>query len=109
MDQINVDNLLAQIKGFSEHSGIKSIQGSTGAMEGQALNFSEVLKTSLDNVNDNQLKASQMAEAFEKGDENTDLTQVMIQMQKARISFEALTQVRNRLISAYHEIMNMQI
>lgn len=109
MDKINVDNLLAQIRAFSEQGGIHSLGKDATVDEGQSLSFSKILQASLDKVNDSQQKATQVAEAFERGDKNVDLAQVMVQMQKARISFEALTQVRNRLISAYHEIMNMQI
>jgi len=50
-----------------------------------------------------------MSLAYASGDENTDLAQVMVSMQKASLSFEAVTQVRNKLLSAYQEVMNMQV
>ena len=109
MEKMNVDALLAKIRAFSETSGLNRTEGTGNIETGQRLNFSEVFKNSLDKVNESQQKANQMAEAFERGDKQADLAQVMIEMQKARVSFEAITQVRNRLISAYHEIMNMQI
>ena len=46
---------------------------------------------------------------FEMGKPGTDLPQVMIEMQKASVSFRAAVEVRNRLVSAYQEIMNMPI
>ena len=71
--------------------------------------FGEMLQGAIDQVNSVQTQAASSAQAFEAGDKNVELADVMVQMQKARISFEALTQVRNRLLSAYQEIMSMQI
>jgi flagellar hook-basal body complex protein FliE len=48
-----------------------------------------------------------MAAALERGDMNASLPEVMIALQKASLSFQAMTEVRNRLVSAYQEIMNM--
>ena len=50
-----------------------------------------------------------MKTAFEIGDDSVSMPEVMVAVQKASISFEAVTQVRNRLLSAYQEIMNMQV
>lgn len=71
--------------------------------------FGQMLKEAVSAVNETQMKAGEMQQAYELGDDNVDLTQVMIQMQKASVSFEAMTQVRNRLVSAYQDIMNMPI
>lgn len=71
--------------------------------------FTEMLHEAVNTVNDTQQKASELQQAFEAGDPNVDITQVMIQMQKASVSFEAMNQVRNRLVSAYQDIMNMPI
>ena len=59
--------------------------------------------------NENQQSAAALAEAFERGAEDVTLAEVMIAMQKASLSFQAMTEVRNRLVSAYQEIMNMPI
>ena len=59
-----------------------------------------------------QLGADQIhtvATAFEKGVPGVELPQVMIEMQKAAVSFRAVTEVRNRLVNAYQEIMNMPV
>jgi flagellar hook-basal body complex protein FliE len=50
-----------------------------------------------------------MATAFERGDPGADLAQVMLESQKANVSLRAAVEVRNRLVSAYQDIMNMQI
>ena len=75
----------------------------------KATGFGDLLKQAVDAVNETQMKSAELQKAYELGDESVDLTEVMIQMQKATVSFEAMTQVRNRLISAYQDIMNMPI
>jgi flagellar hook-basal body complex protein FliE len=71
--------------------------------------FAELLQSSMDAVNRAQTTASDMAAALERGDKSVALPEVMIAMQKASLSFQAMTEVRNRLVSAYQEIMNMPI
>lgn len=75
----------------------------------QAPNFGEMMANAVDNVNEQQMQAKEMATAYERGDPNVDLTQVMISIQKASLSFEAMNQVRNRLVRAYEDIMNMPV
>jgi flagellar hook-basal body complex protein FliE len=71
--------------------------------------FADLLKQGIEQVNQQQHKAGEMKQAFELGDPNVELSQVMLQAQKASLSFEAMTQVRNKLVEAYKEIMNMPI
>ena len=71
--------------------------------------FAELLKSSIDAVNEAQSSASEMAAALERGDKSVTLPEVMIALQKASLSFQAMTEVRNRLVNAYQEIMNMPI
>ena len=71
--------------------------------------FMSSLKASLDQVNSSQNKAAELGRAFEKGDPNVDLNDVMVALQKSSVSFQTAVQVRNRMVSAYHDIMNMQI
>lgn len=73
------------------------------------LSFSDLLKQAVDSVNETQARSGELQTAYEMGDTSVDITQVMIQMQKASVSFEAMTQVRNRLVSAYQDIMNMPL
>lgn len=73
------------------------------------LDFSDALKASLDSVNQAQMSSQQLGEKFAMGDDKVSLSDVMISMQKANISFQTTVQVRNKLVSAYHDIMNMQI
>lgn len=71
--------------------------------------FAEVLKNSLDQVNQVQQQADSLGERFAAGDDSVSLSQTMIAMQKANISFQEAVQVRDRLVSAYTTIMNMQV
>lgn len=71
--------------------------------------FAEVLKNSIDKVNSTQSQANQMAESFTSGDTSQNLHEVMIALQTASVSFQQMVQVRNRLVSAYQDMMNMQV
>jgi flagellar hook-basal body complex protein FliE len=83
--------------------------GAATAPTRPGVDFGELVKRSIDSVNATQQDARVLAERFEVGDPNVDLVRVMVEMQKARVSFEAMSQVRNKLVEAYREIMNMQV
>ena len=70
--------------------------------------FGATLKNAIDQVNTAQLEANGLTDAFVRG-ETDDLVKVMIAVQKSNVAFQAATQVRNRLVSAYQDIMNMPI
>ncbi len=72
-------------------------------------NFGGLLKSAIDQVNESSLNAGTMQTAFQREDTDASLAEVMIAVEKASLSFEAMTQVRNRLVSAYEEIMRMQV
>ena len=80
----------------------------TGAND-DAPGFGEMLKGAVDKVNGMQKQAKALSTAYEQGDKNVDLHQVMISMEKASVSFQALTQVRNRMVTAYEDIAKMPI
>ncbi len=70
--------------------------------------FSGVFEKTLARTSTEQAKSSALAEAYERGD-TTDIAAVMLQRQKASIAFETTLQVRNKLVSAYKDIMNMPL
>lgn len=74
-----------------------------------APSFSEMLSQAVDKVNETQQASTAMANAFEVGQSGVDLTDVMIASQKASVSFQAMTQVRNKLVQAYQDIMQMPV
>ncbi|MFJ3369996.1 flagellar hook-basal body complex protein FliE [Pseudomonas sp. NPDC086251] len=87
-----------------------SASKSTAAVPQLAGNsFSDMLGQAVNKVNDTQQAAGQLATAFEIGKSGVDLTDVMVSSQKASVSFQALTQVRNKLVQAYQDIMQMPV
>ena len=74
-----------------------------------ASSFSDMLGNAINKVSETQQASSQLSTAFEIGKSGVDLTDVMIASQKASVSFQALTQVRNKLVQAYQDIMQMPV
>ena len=74
-----------------------------------ASSFSDMLGNAINKVSETQQASSQLSTAFEIGKSGVDLTEVMIASQKASVSFQALTQVRNKLVQAYQDIMQMPV
>ncbi len=73
------------------------------------LDFADALKTSLQQVSNTQKAAEELGQRFAMGDDTVSLSDTMIAMQKSSIAFQGTVQVRNKLVSAYHDIMNMQV
>ncbi|MDO8176913.1 MAG: flagellar hook-basal body complex protein FliE [Undibacterium sp.] len=110
IDTSRIEAMVAQLKAASarmESSAINAVGTQTVAPA--KLDFADALKASLDQVNSVQLSSQQLGQKFALGDDKVSLSDVMISMQKANISFQTTVQVRNKLVSAYHDIMNMQI
>ncbi|MBO81537.1 flagellar hook-basal body complex protein FliE [Citromicrobium bathyomarinum] len=70
--------------------------------------FADSLRTALDGVNAAQQRSGDITAAYERG-EVTDIAKVMLARQEAGVAFEATLQVRNKLLSAYQEIMRMGV
>jgi len=106
MSVSGIDNMLAQMR-----SAMAVAQGgvSPQAATASTTDFANILKSSLDGVAQAQNQAAAMQKAFVLGDDKVSLSDVMIDMQKANISFQTTVQVRNKVIAAYNEIMNMQV
>jgi len=73
------------------------------------LDFAQVLQGSIDKVNQTQQQADQMAEKLAAGDTSQNLHEVMIALQTASVSFQEMVQVRNKLVTAYQDVMNIQV
>jgi flagellar hook-basal body complex protein FliE len=108
MSQMQIDQVLAQIRALSGQLQPGAAQGATGS-QGASSEFATLLRNGIDQVNQSETRATQVADAFQRGAPGVELPQVMLEMQKASVSFRALAEVRNRLVSAYQEIMNMSI
>ena len=103
---INPDTLLTQMRAMAAQAQGKSTE--MGSATGQS-DFSELLKQSVDKVNEAKMESKNLQDAFQAGDPNVQVSEVMVAMQKSNVSFQAMLQVRNKLVSAYQEIMNMQV
>lgn len=100
----------ASMEGASPLQSMLKSGSSTGVNAGESVKgFGEMFQQAINSVNSTQQQAGQLATAFETGDPKVSLAQVMVASQKASVSFQALTQVRNRLVDAYKDIMNMPV
>lgn len=106
MDTKALDSLISQLQQSAALAGGKGIKPAATQSAG---GFGELLKSSLDQVNSAQNNAQELARAYEMGSPGASLHDVMIASSKANIAFQATVQVRNKLVSAYHDIMNMQL
>jgi len=106
MNEIGMTEILAQMRALSTQAQNRILPAEIAAPQSS---FQSALKSSIDSVNSAQQQAGSLASAFEAGAPNVDLANVMVAMQKANISFQAMVQVRNKLVSAYQEVMNMQV
>jgi flagellar hook-basal body complex protein FliE len=97
------------IGGIGGLGGLGKAGGAEGVESSSKVSFSDALKAQLDNVSSAQNQADDMGKRFAAGDDSVSLSDTMIAMQKASITFQATVQVRNKLVSAYHDIMNMQV
>ena len=102
MSDMNVNQVLAQMRAMSLQAAGSPIQETGGNPD-----FSALLQQSITAVNDTQQSAGKMTEAFETGASNISLADVMVANQKASVSFQAMLQVRNKLVEAYKDVMNM--
>lgn len=83
--------------------------GQAAARPPDGADFGQALKAAIEQVNAAQLQGRQMAQAFVAGEDNVQLQDVMINLQKASLSFQQMVQVRNRLVTAYQDVMNMPV
>lgn len=121
MTSINASNLLAMRNAILQQNsalqkaaaptrtdplgGALSGGGPGNAVEG---NFASTMRGALSEVNSLQEKAGKATEAYERG-ETTDIAAVMLQREQASVGFQATLQVRNKLLSAYKDIMSMPV
>ena len=106
MKEINTSIALSQLR---MNSALKNAENLVSTGKPVESDFSNLLKQSIDRVNEMQKQSGELSKSFELGNTNTSLEEVMIARQKAGIAFESVLQVRNKLISAYKEIMSMQV
>lgn len=106
MDTRGIDQMLSELRSVSQTAQNKPVQGAEAA---GGTDFAQVLQTAMADVSAAQKEARAMAQDFSAGDPNVNLQDVMVNLQKASLSFQQMVQVRNRLVTAYQDIMNMPV
>ncbi|WP_305823526.1 flagellar hook-basal body complex protein FliE [Massilia brevitalea] len=125
IDSSRIESMMNQLKAASKPAAPSLGAGAVGGLGGMGglgkaagvaanegaskVSFSDALKNSLEQVSNSQKHAEELGQKFALGDDSVSLSDTMIAMQKSSIAFQATVQVRNKLVSAYHEIMNMQV
>ncbi|MBE94487.1 flagellar hook-basal body complex protein FliE [Marinobacter sp.] len=121
VQRADINSVLSEIRNMRsqmmENQRVEQDNNIRGRMDGPSKvqetsdtpKFSDMLSQAVGSVNELQQTSGAMKTAYEMGDPNMDISRVMIASEKASISFEALTQVRNRVVKAYEDIMNMPV
>ncbi len=107
LDTRNIESMLSELRASTAVAQGKPASQAAEAAGGT--DFSKVLQSTLEQVNQAQQSAQKMTQDFASGQDNVNLQDVMINLQKANISFQQMVQVRNKLVTAYNDIMNMQV
>jgi flagellar hook-basal body complex protein FliE len=109
ISQANVQSMIETLRAYQTQSTgtTSTVNEPTSTKVGQPTFFDSV-KNALDKVNEADVKADAMTEAYDRGEE-VPLTEVVLSMQKSSLAFEATLQVRNKVMKAYEEIMNMPV
>lgn len=109
IDTSRIEAMVAQLKAAAARATPANENPLQAKQAAGAADFQSALKSSLDQVNQVQLQSQQLAERFSMGDSTVSLSDAMIAMQKSSIALQQTVQVRNKLVSAYQEIMNMGV
>jgi flagellar hook-basal body complex protein FliE len=104
MIDMEISKVLAQMRTLAAE-----VRGPQAANEASGQKFGDVLQQAISAVNQQQGEAGTLVRQFESGTGDASVAEVMIAMQKASLSFQAMTEVRNRLVDAYTQVMNMPI
>lgn len=107
MDTRGIEQLIGELRSTAQMAaGRPAPQTDSG--EGH-LDFAQVLQSALKEVSAAQQEARAMSRDFSAGDPDVKLQEVMVNLEKASLSFQQMVQVRNRLVTAYQDIMNMPV
>ncbi|HEX7382491.1 MAG TPA: flagellar hook-basal body complex protein FliE [Nevskiaceae bacterium] len=105
MDPVNVSQLLTQLRALAAQAGADVPKAPTATPTGNTTAFGDVLTQALDHVNGSQVAADKAADAFATG--QGDLPTAMLAASRAQVEFRAAVEVRNRVVQAYRDVMQM--
>jgi flagellar hook-basal body complex protein FliE len=126
MSAIDTQRLLMEMRAVAQQAQLSSVGnnnqvpsvndigaagsvGATDATSGPSTDFASLMRQAVDKVNTMQTTSDQSKQEFELGTPGVELSDVMIQAQKASLAFQAMSQVRSKLVEAYKDVMNMPI
>jgi flagellar hook-basal body complex protein FliE len=114
----NIQSMLQTLRSYQTQAAggidddgnkVGGLNGLNGSQKTQGpADFGDLVRQTVESVNSNQMQASKVAAAYERG-EGVPLTDVVLSMQKSSLSFEATLQVRNKVLKAYEDILNMPV
>ncbi|RCU44572.1 MULTISPECIES: flagellar hook-basal body complex protein FliE [Corallincola] len=107
--QVKANDLYSEMQAMMRQAQAPEMRPDAVPVNSAGDKFGGLLQNAIDGVNDVQSQAGQLRTAFEMGDRNVSLGDVMIASQKSSVAFQATVQVRNKLVEAYKEIMNMPV
>ena len=90
-------------------AGLSPRTAGTGGAAEQGVGFSGALKSALSSVSEAQNQSSALQKEVQKENPSVSLEETMVAIQKAQVGFQAALHVRNRMVQAYTDIMNMQV
>ena len=107
--QAKVGSLMSQIRAYQDRTDlINSDVGTQRVDQTNKSGFGDYIQTAVEAVNETQMNAAEMRDAYERG-EDVPLTDVVLSMQKSSLAFEATLQVRNKLLKAYNDVASMPV
>lgn len=109
MNQISPEQLLSQIRTMSQALKAPSAPVSPVSAPTETMSFANTMKTTLSSVSEAQKASSSMKVAHQQDPSSVSLADVMVASEKAKLQFMAVTEVRNKLVTAYQDIMNMPV
>jgi len=111
MSSMQIQQVLAEMRSLQARAagGSAEIVPAAAQSQAQPSDFANLLKSSVDSIATMQNQATALSTAYEAGDKSVDLTKVMLEVQKAGLAFHAMTEVRNKLLDAYTQVMNMSV
>lgn len=105
MSDVAINQVVAQMRVMAAQA-----RGESAAATAEAgADFGALFRDSIDAVNESMMEARAKATAFEAGDPTVSITEVMVASQRAGLEFQTVNEVRNKLLTAYQEIMSMQV
>lgn len=110
MNDLAINNVLSQMRALrAQSAGMGANPASNPVSGAPAANFSDALKGAVNSVAAAQNTSSSLASRFERGDDTVSLSDVMLAGAKSQVQFRGVVEVRNRLVAAYQDVMNMPI